>query len=272
MIESIIESPAPEYDALTGTITSVIGDETITGVGTSFDTELAASDIVAFLDDTGNLQYHVVDSVTDATHFEARQKARAVGTAKAIYQLIPFPSYFQPDTDYPNVPVFRPFSAGANNILANVLSSHGSLSKISQDEGVLIKSVYARMPYQFTWADSFLSIGVFSRALSDATIGTRIFELGEGDGVLNIPIENIEVPVDIYIPPNAAAVAAGEKWQILSRVASSITTNSGTRVNPAAQHNYTMISSVGTPTILEHTFQPIIIGMRIRHADTALTA
>jgi len=53
------------FETLTGTVSTTIGDATVTGVGTAFETELAVNDYVI----VGNERKKVL-SITDGTHFE----------------------------------------------------------------------------------------------------------------------------------------------------------------------------------------------------------
>lgn len=146
--------------------------------------------------------------------------------------------------------------AGTSLILYD--KSNNQKSWFRPDEGVLIKSVYIRMPYQFTLADSSLFINLYGNVNPSTTYNFP--EVGEpGSSGIPCSIENSEIEINTFIAPPPAAVAGNLKWQIFGAISVTFT-----GIAPA-------VSMVGAPTALNAATLPIYVGIKIVHAF-ALTA
>lgn len=67
------------------TMTVTAGSTTMTGVGTDFLTTMSKGDYLAWLDDNGNIQHGVVDTITSKTVLDLEQAVTQTATAVAIF-------------------------------------------------------------------------------------------------------------------------------------------------------------------------------------------
>lgn len=258
--ETIIEH-APWVPAeLTGTITTAIGSPNLVGVGTLFTAELAVNSIVYWTDDNGLLKMGQVASITNDLLLALHNNCISVATGVspiAILAANQTVSFFRADNGAINAPLIRQAFAQA------ALQANGK-SLISEDEGVLLKSVFIRMPYQYTLADSIYILRFYYADGSNNSLGA-ISEIGEGLGEFQIPVENIETPVNIYIPP---PVTPTNTWQIMCQFLYA-RDNLGIGVTPFDV--VPRVSQIDGPDNLNSVFLAVFAGARIEHASIALT-
>jgi hypothetical protein len=143
-------------------------------------------------------------------------------------------------------------STNLGTVLTLFDSALSQLSWFSPNEGVLIKSVFFRMPYQFTLADCGLDF-FFQANISPSTV-VSFPELSEAAGAgVGLTIENNEMELGVFVRPPAAAIAGNLKWQLLGGLSSS------SALMP------TSVSMLNTPAALNGLTLPIIFGAKIIH-------
>jgi len=270
-IESILEREAAAYTIKAGRVTAAVGANTLTDAlaGGTFGTDFAATNLLFWLNDAGQIEYGVVQAVA-ANVITLNENVRSVssgGVGNTIYLIDRYPDYFVPSPTYPNEPVHAGFDGnGVGALPTDLLKAENGRYKISSDEGVLVKSIYARLPYQYTFADGLFSIKLEYLVTGAGGAPLTVTQIGE-NGEINIPMENVEIPVNQYIPPKGVA---GQTWELYGACANAMPTPWNGPVQ-LPNYNFSQISTVNAPTELEYTFLPIIIGVRIEHASVALT-
>lgn len=280
--ESLIETQPPEYnDGLAGQVaTGALPSNTLTDAlgGGTFGTDFVVNDLVAWMTDGNVMEAGVIQGVA-ANALTLYQNVQAVcsgGAGNYIFRVDSIGPYFYPATHAPSAYIRQGFNGrGVGSFpsaVARVFSvgaPFSALSKIDSNEGCLVKSIYVRLPYQFTTADSWLNISVETKITGAAGAPTGVTQIGE-NGYIQVPVENIEIPLNAYIPPSGVA---GQTWEIYFNVNNGIPTKPTAIEYPQQRPlRYSSISTVDMPAVLTYTFQPVIIGARIIHGDTALTA
>ncbi len=128
---------------------------------------------------------------------------------------------------------------------------------INADEGILIESIYIRMPYQYTLADTPLVVQFLYLDSSGALIDL-IRNVGE-DGFLSVPIENVEVPVNAFVPTPITGGTA--RWQINARIL-----NADLFSSPISDaFRSATASQMDADASFNNVMLPIFIGIRIAH-------
>jgi len=267
-IETILESVNIDYAQISsGKVTSVVGDKTLTISGAVWTGAAEAGDFVSWIGDDGSMQSGVVASVTDANNLELTHEAQVAASNTALNTVFVAgdntPPLFQAVESWNKVPI--------RQAVSKILQTTAGHKNISKNEGILIKSVYVRLPYQFTFADTFIDVAFTTRQTT--TPGdTVISQIGEGDGVLRLPVENVEIPVNVYVPPNADAGSNDDTWNLQADVNSGYTGSPPSDTSPPIPSaERVTISTVNMPNVLETQILPVIIGVRVLHAATALT-
>lgn len=269
-IETILESVPMDFTILASAqVTTALLDKTVTITGAVWPVSVIAGSLIAWTADNGTTQYGIVASITDPTNLELTFDAVAIssgGAGNYFFSIGAYPDYFQATESFGRVPV----NQGLLNV-NDIMQTPSGKNNISTNEGILIKSVYVRLPYQFTFADTFIDLELGSR---NGTSGAFAFltQIGEGDGIIHVPIENTEIPVNIYIPPNTSGLPPALTWQVNARIkhASAFKPN-GTAFPASTLESLVTVSTISMPSVLESQILPVIVGMRILHAATALT-
>lgn len=264
MIESVIETKPWRMTASSGgTISGSAGSNAIVGVGTSFDLDLVVNEIIVFTDDGGRRAMGQVSVITDALNITLYNNLVNAVTA-ASFTIIKLadlkPCFFRADNTVNRSPIIGP-NGGTSQMGVNTGGTFKN--EININEGVLVKSAYIRMPFQYTLADSFFTL-TFSYLNSSGGFVASIDTIGEG-GELQIPTENIEIPVNAFIPTPAGALTS---WQIGVDLTNSLA-NLG---SPFAVDDFDIAcaSQVNGPDSLNGQLLPIFIGLRIVHAASEL--
>lgn len=262
--ESVIENrPFTAEPQATGTITTDVGNDAIVGVGTDF-TSISDDTIVQWVDDAGIQRSGVKKSHSDATNMIMYVACVSVSTNVDFFAgggtFLPTSNYFIADNTKLRMPIISPESD-------NRMLSVAGLGVFSFNIGCLVKSVYIRLPFQYTMSDSPLTIS-FSYYTNDGVpslIGT-IDTIGEG-GKFTISRENTEIDVNAYVPPPTFPNTPSN-WQIGASILGDIS-------NPDSDFDIgttPSISQVNAPSALNGMVLPITIGMRVVHTDAILLA
>ena len=148
-IESVIETPPLDFSTGTATITTSIGSATITGTNL---TTLTVGMILFWLDDAGVTRMGLLATITDATNGALANNALSVATAKALNSSLQASPIFRADNAVNSVAI-QPAIATATRFL----QIRGK-DNISQDEGVRLKELYVRFPYQCTMGQNGLVV------------------------------------------------------------------------------------------------------------------
>ena len=262
-IESILETAPFGIVVEAGELaTAAIGNVTI---GVTDRTNWLAGDVIIFIDDNGIQQHHTIESVDaildEVDVYQAPRAVASGGAANLMYKVTTNSCLFQSDTTYPNNTIYR--GDGAN---PQLLSDPTGLSLISVNEGILIKSVYIRLPYQFTFAETNFEVRFATRDPATPTAFARVPSIGEA-GIINIPLENNEIPINAYVSPDANAVGTGLPWSLYAYINNAKGQPiDGVRLTPPNAAINAMVSSVNVPASVEFRYLPVIIGVRILHA------
>jgi len=262
-IESIIEHRAM-IPSTGGSITvdTTAGSSAITGA--NLDT-LDDGDIIVFTDNAGTIRTEQIAGTPLAASGNIENNAQSDATAATVSYIAVAnqTSYF-----------FRGDNSNLKSSIISVPTDNTLLatpeptprSKINVNEGVLLKSIYLRCPYQYTMADGPIRI-VFGYYDSAGSYHSPVTVLGEGGTALFIPVENVEIPVNTYIPIPSGL---GTDWQLSASIQ---------RTKPDAgdtqelkTFNFATLSNVNAPDALNGQIMPVIVGARIQHAATALTS
>jgi hypothetical protein len=272
-IENLLETSSIfNAISLTGNITGVAGASAIVGVGTLFTTELQTGDIIGVLDDAGNIQYYTIDTITDNLNAAIVGTFRTNITANAPSRMWLECGYFiqnDPKTSaiigkdrvYANEQLVGP----SRSIVKGILISANNYQLFDSNEGILIKSIYVRLPYQYTFADQGIKVTFY---YVDNLLGTRtvIQNIGE-NGVFYFPIENTEIPVNTYIPsPQSLGtpIYPGEsRWALAAEISGAVNQDSSFTVAPGNDTDLTWVSSLNAPSEMDGTLLPIVIGARV---------
>jgi hypothetical protein len=264
MIESVLESvPWNTGSALTGTISTTAANSALVGVGTLFTTELTVDDLIFYTDANGLPRNGQISAIADNLNATLRTNAK-VTTAGVAYrsvasagQTIPF---FEADSTAFKKPIIL---TSVNN---DILKTSSLKSKISVNEGILVKSLYLRFPYQYTMSDTPITL-VFAYYDNTGAFVGFISSIGEADGVLNIDRENGEIIINEYIAPLTDPLLTTGTWQIGVSIINGVT-----NYDDNESFNYTTphVSMLDANVDIDGNLLPITIGMRILHANQPL--
>lgn len=263
MLESIIETRPFDFAAVEGDITIANGATAATGSGFS---NLSVLDIIEVTNDDGNVQHFQVSAIADDNNMTVSTSALAAITAKSYRGATPQCDFFMVDNTKLKMPIIL---GGSETDDTNAMFTAGGLSNISPHEGLGIKSIYTRLPYQFTFADNLIDLAVFTTE-STANIAEST-SLGENDGAFALPVENSEVEVNIYNEPDSNALSNGTRYEVISKYLYALTGPVLNPPNTIPSGFEPSVSMVNVPDALNGTIQPAIIGMRILHASEPMT-
>lgn len=263
-IESILEHEAwSAIPPTSGTISTTNGTPNIVGVGTAFLTDLVTGDLILWTDSSGNPRATQVKTVTDDLNVIAGAN---------IGDTVAGASFFIIKQSAITCPYFQVDNTRLKSFIVSGQSSYlqvnGGKSQISANEGLNLKSVYFRLPYQFTMADGMVEIGFRYLDAAGVSLGS-VQTIGE-NGFIQIPVENIETPFDVYIPP-PSGLATTDTWQLaasFSYAAIDLETAEGIGID---EYVTPSVSQIDSPDALNGALLPIYIGARVIHAAQALT-
>ena len=269
--EALLETLAPFTLSanLTGTITCAAGANNVVGVGTLFTTELAVGGILTTTDTSGKLIYKTVLAIAnDLLCTTVDNFVTAVAALSNLQVATTTSPYIYTSDDaaplYPNkVPIYG--GTTQFELYEPWQTRLGAANRwIDNSEGIEIKSIYMRLPYQHTMADGPIAISIFQYDEVGA-VHTAIQEIGVS-GVLFTQIENAEIPINKFIPPYAVAIANGVNWSMEIVVQGSpLTQNDYAAMALNAKQGAPYISTVNVPTALNDELLPIVFGVRFTH-------
>jgi len=256
-IESILEHQHYAFTGSTSLITTAVGS--VNAQATNYG-NLTIGDLIQYIDDAGAVRYGEVAALPGAPNFTLETAALSVssGGAGNIISIESSPScyYFESNNANLKAGLVTIDSADA------LLSAPTAKDTISANEGILIKSVYLRLPYQYTLADGQIFVN-FRYYDSSGVFISNIATVGE-EGDFYIPRENYEIPVNSYLPPPTP----NQAWRLHCRIQGTVG-NTGVAVQ---DRNYgALISCVNAPNSLNGVIMPVTMGVRIVHAATVLT-
>lgn len=269
-IESLLETDKLAPTVLAGVLcTAVIAAGTIET--NNINASMVDGAVLLFVADDGSWQWHVqsgapvgVGPYTITLHDTVRKTASG-GAGNSVCVVEMNSAFFQPTTTFPTARAFC--GIGASGTLEQLLKGPGGEFGIDASEGILLKSVYVRLPYQFTFAETSVPVSFAYRIYGTGGAGVPITQIGEG-GLIHIPVENIEIPLNVYIPPKGIS---GQQWEIVAKLANSDASEpDNTRYNPGLEQIYTHVSTLDMNTTIAFEFLPITIGVRMLHASIPL--
>ena len=268
-IESLIETHPLRFVYESGgldTITTTARSNILTGSGFSL---LGANYIIKTVDDTGKIVYFAIKSVDSDNQMTAANNSTSDITAASFeYSLAAVGNllspYFLCDNTQKKVDLFQTeisaLGSSATSVSSPVVFTRKT--RFNLNEGVLVKSLYAKLPYQYTLADTALLLRLFY-TLPSGAMSTIISNISEGsDSMIPLVAENVEIPIDAYVPPPPSTFI-GSDWGI------------GVQVNcvrPSLQNALNenllaTISQIDAPDIMNGYILPVIIGARIQHTS-----
>lgn len=252
-----------DLNALAAGVTAVVGN------GTNFDPEVVAGDILSFIDTAGEQQFYTVETVTDDTNIVLAQPTRSASSAAILFQVS------TPNTNYIIVrdsqnlkfpladPVLGRIGGGSSagyRMNAPDLDGAVLIDSIDPNEGIRINTIYLRNPFQHTWADRSFMLTWFQ--VNDGTSAqTVVTQLGV-NGLTFQPMENIEIPVNIYIPPLSV------RWGLAVQISNSYTDQNEQPVSNLIDQLQARMSNVNVPASMDGMLLPIVIGCRFTYGLT----
>lgn len=293
MRESVIETLTVANWVAAGNVTGAALSDTITGVGfNALYANINIAQVLMFTDDAGRFQCYTVKSLTNDTTIVLHTPLKTAVTAKAGFtqNYHSSPWFIQPD---PLLATLRPdrsliFGSASSNLYGgtNFFAGGTGLYELqrlfSVNEGVLLKSLYVTLPYQYTMGMNGLTLEV--RYVNTNNQSTHVAAIGTL-GRFQIPIENQEIEINQFVPVPLQAVtgidtSAGwglgisildaEQAPVSSEYVFDITTRFGSSF-PSVSRELAPNSTTDKNADLDNTFLPIRIGARVVHLN-ALTA
>lgn len=294
MRESVIETLTVANLTTVGNVTGTAGSTTITGTGfNSTFSNINIAQTLEFIDDTGRLLTYAVASRTNDTTLElfSPLKNAVTGNEGFTQNYQSSPWVIQPD---PKLQVIRPdrlliYGSSNNNLYGGTnFSPFGGdgdyqlFRLLSPNEGILLKSIYMTLPYQYTMSGSGITVEM--RYTNTENFSTAISGIGT-EGRLQISQENVEIPINQYIRLPTLAdegddYSAGWGLSMSILDASQSPVNSDLRIDDSDRFgaSFPSISRVNAPestdvnSDLENTFLPIKLGARIVHLNPLTVA
>lgn len=269
-MEALVETLAPPVLGanLTGTISAAAAGVAVVGVGTLFVAEVAVGDVISAIDANGERIYKTVITVTDDLNIVVFDNfVAAVAALSAVKNVTIHSPYFMGNdtrAEYPNkIPIYMP--ALTNYLRAPIpVRLTTPVYWIDESEGITVKTVYIRMPYQYTLADNPIDLSFF---YTDETgvVNTLIPELGV-NGEIFTQIENTEIPINQFVPPYAVAIANANRWSIYAAIQGAATSQATyAALTEANQQGGPYVSNINAPVELNGDLLSIAIGMRFTH-------
>lgn len=271
-----VASPTISQQPVTGELDAMaIGDLTISGTGTNFDPQFTAGDLITFLDTAGERQFYTIKTIDSDILMTLNQPIRTVAPASNFdftASVIQSPSFVVRDAVNKTFPLGDPlFGFAASNFDGYRLGSPDSAGlnprdAINNNEGITIKTIYVRNPYQHTWADKGMML-IFRQIVEGGTGTTDIIQELGINGEVYLPSENTEIPVDIYIPPYDVAISEGQRWGLMVNVENSLLTQDQVPTDQA-DSVLARMSNVSVPSEMDGLILPMVIGIRFTYGFT----
>ena len=171
MRESVIETLTVADWVAAGNVTGTVGSPNITGTG--FNTTFANinnAQVLMFTDDGGRFQCYTVKTLTDDNNIilHTNLKTAVSGLAGFTQDYQSSPWFIQPD---PLLATLRPDRSlifgsansnlyGGTNFFAGATGLYELQRLFSVNEGILLKSLYVTLPYQYTLGMNGLTLEV----------------------------------------------------------------------------------------------------------------
>lgn len=250
----------------TGTINAAVaGANALVGTGTNFN-GLTVGDVLEIIDaTTGRPIYVTLQTITDALNVViVGTLVRDIAVGSTWHKLSISSPYFvvdDPATAAAFPTKFRIYNGGVSIPLKNQASTTNVF--INQHEGVLVKSIYVRMPYQFTLADTYLAVRFRYSDQSLPLVFVNMVDLGIS-GVVAVPLENVEVPVNKYVRPYQVVSAGTTNWNFNIQIFNASADQRSAILN---EEDVPYVSEINTPASLDREFLPIVVGIRIVHGN-----
>ena len=254
MIESILEHQSFGYAASTSAIT--VAAAATAATSTNYG-NLALGDLIAYLDDAGVQRYGQIATLPGAPNLTLETPAIAAATGTAVRIASDPTAYFFEGNNAQlksDIVTIGPANA--------ILAADATKDLFSKDEGFAVKSVYLRLPYQYTLADGAYTVQLKYYTAAGVFIA-NVLTIGES-GDLLIPVENTEIAVNAFVPPAPGGVdykIHGILSQGVANIGASEQRDSG----------LFSISNVDAPDVLNGEILQVRLGVRIVHASVALT-
>lgn len=254
---------------LTGTLDAIVaGDTSIDGTGTAFDTQLAVGNIITIVDTAGERQFYTIKTITSAILMVLSQAARTASAIATTFKIATQKTNYFIVRDDQNLtyplgdPVLGRIGSGlSSGYRMNAPSINGTvfLDSININEGITIKTIYIRNPYQHTWSDRSFQVSMY-QVDDGGGNETLITELGV-NGFFFVPNENTEIDVNIYIPP---LVTATSGWGLSALISNSKLTQNET-LTDIVDSIEARVSNVSVPAEMNGLLLPLVIGCRFTY-------
>lgn len=267
-IESILEHRQSIAPVAAATLTTVEGNAVVSGTGLD---AYSINDIIWWTDDLGVWQQNQVKIATSAIAMTLYRVVNSVTTAK-IPRIITGANqrnyWFRANSDVSRAFIIRP-SVDEREVC--LLSAPGAGdNQISENEGILVKTVYIRLPYQYTMGAAPFQVGFYYVDTGGNLIG-RVQSIGE-DSLVFIHRENNEVEINAFIPPPSQTVfGTPGKWSLSATIETSAGPDLDDDDPSIESDQLPVVSQVNGPDLLNDQQMPVIVGARILHAGTFLT-
>jgi len=264
-------NPAPTIGAdVTSLLNAIaVGATAIVGAGGNFVNEFAVGDILTFVDTAGERQYYTISLITDGTNLTIAQAARSISGVGTAVGIATFNTNYVVvrnalNLTYPLAdPVLGQIGGGltsGHRMNAPSLTGGAFIDSISPNEGINLKTLYIRNPYQHTWGQTSFMVSLFK--VSD-TSGAHILITQFGvNGTAFIPMENTETSIDVYIPPLTTG-----RWGLAALISNSNLTQN-TIQSVAVDNIQARLSNINVPVSMDGLILPIVIGVRFTYGLT----
>lgn len=295
-IESVIETLPVANWVSVGNVTGIVGSPTITGSGFNVTfVSIASAQVLMFTDDNGRFQTYTVKSRDNDTTLTLDTNLKTAVSANAGFtqDYLSSPWFMQPD---PLLAKLRPdrcmiygfgnhqMYGGQNFLAASGAGDYEVFRLFSKEEGILLKSLYITLPYQYTLGMTGITLEM--RYTDTDGISVAIDSIGT-KGRFQVPVENQEIEINQYVPvPNANTAPSlnlASGWSLSVGIMDTFksTTDSDIVFDITSRFgsSYPSVSRVVAPDSaddpnadLDNTFLPIRIGARVVHIKTLTVA
>lgn len=259
---------------LTGTLDALAAGVTaVVGALTDFDPEVVVGNILSFLDTAGERQFYTVKTVTDDNNIVLSQPTRSVSPILTDFQIATQNTNYLivRDAQNPTFPLADPIlgkigagSAAGYRMNAPSISGANLIDSIDPNEGIRINTLYIRNPFQHTWADRSFMLTWF-RVVNAGGAQSVITQLGV-NGLTFQPMENVEVPVNIYVPPLST------RWGLAVQISNSYNNQNSSHADIVVDQLQARMSNVNVPASMDGMLLPIVIGCRFTYGLTITAA
>ena len=255
MITSTLETLPWVLSAGGGTITTGVGSKNLTGA-----TGLAAKDLLFWTDDAGAAKCAQVDDPTGPppTAYENADSVASNVAYQKVSVAAQYTPFFKGDNTQRKMPIIVPGAGPVGALTSTIILSSDGATKIDINQGVKIKNIYARFPYQYTLGDSQLKVGIFKMDSALANVDSAS-ELGT-TGRVYMTTENMPLEVNTFLNPYLTN--AGTYWHLAATI-------DGAIANVAAAFNEFLtpnVSQLNAPDANNGLYIPIYMGVTIEHA------